>query len=43
MVKDGDPEGAGVDLSLIEHISPITLSDVILYGVYVLDRDRVQL
>ena len=43
MVQTGDPEEAGVDLSLIEHISPITWDNVILYGEYVLDQRLVQL
>ena len=43
VVQTGDPEEAGVDLSLIEHISPITWDNVILYGEYVLDQRLVQL
>ena len=43
VVQTGDPEVAGVDLSLIEHISPIAWDNVILYGEYVLDQRLVQL
>ena len=37
-----DPE-ADLDLSLVEHISPITWDNVILYGEYVLDRNAIRL
>jgi len=37
-----DP-GADLDLSLVEHISPITWDNVILYGEYVRDRDLIRL
>jgi TnpA family transposase len=39
---EGDPEGAGVDLSLLEHISPIGWENIILYGEYVLNRNLVR-
>ena len=38
-----DPEGAGVDLSLIQHISPIAWDNVILYGEYMLDRNLIKI
>jgi len=38
-----EPDLAGIDLSLLEHISPIGWDNVILYGEYVLNRDLIQL
>jgi hypothetical protein len=32
ILLEDDPEGAGVVLSLLEHISPIGLENIILYG-----------
>ena len=42
VVLECDPEGNGIDLKLIEHISPITWDNVILYGEYVLNRNLIQ-
>ena len=42
VILEGDPEAAGVDLSLLEHISPIGWENVILYGEYVLNRHLVR-
>ena len=36
-----DPVGSGIDLSLLEHISPIEWDNVVLYGQYFLDRERI--
>jgi TnpA family transposase len=41
VLLEGEPEAAGVDLSLLEHISPIGWDNVILYGEYVLNRSLV--
>jgi hypothetical protein len=41
-VKEGNPEEASVDLSLLEHISPVGWDNVLSYGEYVLDQDLVQ-
>ena len=41
-VKEGNPEEASVDLSLLEHISPVGWDNVLLYGEYVLDQDLGQ-
>lgn len=38
-----DPNGNGIELQFIEHISPITWDNVILYGEYVLDEKMVKL
>jgi hypothetical protein len=35
--KMGIPEGEDIDLSLLEHVSPIEWENVILYGQYVLN------
>jgi TnpA family transposase len=43
VLNECNPELAGVDLSLLEHISPIGWKNVILYGEYVLNRDLIQL
>jgi hypothetical protein len=37
VIHEHDSEDAGVDLSLLEHISPIGWENIILYGEYVLD------
>lgn len=42
VIRECDPEEADVDLSLIEHISPIGWENIILYGEYVLNRALVQ-
>jgi len=42
VIKEHDPETAGVDISLLAHISPIAWSNVILYGEYKLNRDLVK-
>jgi Tn3 transposase DDE domain len=42
VIKENDPEKAGVDISLLAHISPIAWSNVILYGEYKLNRDLVK-
>jgi len=42
IILEGNPEEASVDLSLLEHISPVGWDNVLLYGEYVLDQDLVQ-
>jgi hypothetical protein len=42
VIKEHDPEAAGVDISLLAHISPIAWTNVILYGEYKLNRDLVK-
>jgi TnpA family transposase len=42
VILECDPEGAGVDLSLLKHISPIGWENVILYGEYVLNRSLIR-
>jgi len=43
VLNECNPELAGVDVSLLEHISPIGWENVILYGEYVLNRDLIQI
>jgi TnpA family transposase len=42
VILEGDLEGVGLDLSLLEHISPISWDNIILYGEYVLNRNLVR-
>ena len=42
LIRECEPESAGIDLSLLEHISPVGWDNVLLYGEYVLDRQLVQ-
>jgi hypothetical protein len=42
VILEGNPEVAGVDLSLLEHISPVGWENILLYGEYVLDQNLVQ-
>ena len=42
VLNECGPEENGVDVSLIEHVSPITWDNVILYGEYVLNRGLVR-
>ena len=41
VVNECDPAGNGINLKLMEHVSPITWDNVILYGEYVLDRNLI--
>ena len=41
VILEGDSDAAGVDLSLLEHISPVRWENVILYGEYILNRALV--
>lgn len=43
VVLEGTSEAVPVDFSLIEHVSPITWDNVIIYGEYVLNRNLVKL
>ena len=43
VVVECDPEGNGINLKLMEHISPITWDNVILYGEYLLDQNLIKL
>ena len=41
VISECHPEGNGVDLSLLEHVSPIEWDNVVLYGQYVLDHKLI--
>lgn len=42
ILSEGTPQDDGVDVSLLEHISPIGWHNVVLYGQYILDRKLVR-
>lgn len=42
VVLECAPEDNGLDLKLMEHVSPITWDNVILYGEYVLNRSLIK-
>ena len=42
VILECEPEKAGVDLALLEHISPIGWENIVLYGEYVLNRSLVK-
>lgn len=43
VVLECEPEGASIDLSLLEHVSPISWDNVILYGEYNIDRSLIKI
>jgi TnpA family transposase len=42
IIKEHSPEEAGIDITLLAHISPIEWSNVILYGEYKLNKELVR-
>jgi Tn3 transposase DDE domain len=42
VLKMGVPEGEDINISLLEHVSPIEWENVILYGQYVLNPDDIR-
>jgi hypothetical protein len=42
VLNECDPVANGIDLSLLEHVSPIEWDNVVLYGQYILDRKLVR-
>jgi TnpA family transposase len=42
VLKMGVPQGEDIDFSLLEHVSPIEWENVILYGQYVIDPERIR-
>jgi hypothetical protein len=42
VILEAEPVAADVDLSLLEHISPIGWGNILLYGEYVLNRNLVR-
>ena len=43
VILEADPAGAGVDLSLLKHISPVSWENITLYGEYVLNPNLIRL
>lgn len=41
VIADCDPAAEGIDVRLLEHISPIEWDNVLLYGEYVIDRSLI--
>jgi TnpA family transposase len=41
-VQMGSPEGEGINIALLKHVSPIEWENIILYGLCVLDPDRIR-
>jgi hypothetical protein len=42
VLRECDPIANEIDLSLLEHVSPIEWDNVVLYGQYILDRKLVR-
>ena len=42
VVNECDPEGHRINVSLLEHMSPIEWDNVVLYGEYVLNRELIR-
>ena len=42
VLSECDPVANGIDLSLLEHVSPIEWDNVVLYGQYILDPKLVR-
>jgi hypothetical protein len=42
VLNECDPMNNGINVSLLEHISPIEWDNMILYGEYVLNRDLIR-
>jgi TnpA family transposase len=38
VISECHPEADGIDVSLLEHVSPIEWENVVLYGEYVIDK-----
>jgi hypothetical protein len=37
-----NPESSGIDVKLLEHISPIEWENVLLYGEYNIDKSQIR-
>lgn len=42
VINECNPNASGIDLSMVEHISPIGWENVVLYGEHVLNRELVE-
>ena len=42
VITECDPQGSGIDISLLEHVSPIEWENIVLYGEYFIDQNWVR-
>jgi TnpA family transposase len=42
VISERNPEEEGIDISLVEHVSPIEWDNVLLYGEYVIDSNLIR-
>lgn len=42
VIEEQNPEEAGIDVSLLAHVSPIGCSNVIIYGDYALNKGMIR-
>jgi hypothetical protein len=42
VLNECDPQGDGINVSLLEHASPIEWGNVVLYGEYIINRDLIR-
>ena len=42
IITECNPQEAGIDISLLQHVSPIEWDNVVLYGEYVIDRSWIR-
>jgi hypothetical protein len=42
VLNECDPEGSGINISLLEHVSPIEWENVVLYGEYIINRALIR-
>jgi TnpA family transposase len=43
VIQQCSPEKDSIDISLIQHVSPVSWDNIILYGDYILNRAKVKL
>ncbi len=42
VINESAPNKDGIDISLLEHVSPIEWENVVLYGEYFIDRNLIR-
>lgn len=42
VVTEKNPEKEGIDIGLLEHVSPIEWERILLYGEYVIDKSLIR-
>ena len=42
VIAECDPQKSGIDISLLEHVSPVEWENVVLYGEYFIDRNLIR-